>query len=245
MINIFREDTQWAIAGNVSTTALEQLACRLPRELQGDGSKVVEGKQGFAALLVFGDVPDEALAKQLLAFVSPVYLLDFDDEAPVIVKFDRKKTRVIETRIDEHPADFLEERGIVAPGYAFTPSPIAAVGLVEGTTPEEAKRALPSAEVEFREHPRGVLIVNDESGMVAGWLSKSLGRRAYMVLRNPEDGWFACTLCEPGQEAVAYSPVRPNPNRPPIDNILGETTLEGILRVLAIPRELVGLPADE
>jgi hypothetical protein len=106
MIRIFREDTQWAIAGMLATTALEQLARQLPKELQGDGSKVVAGKEGFAALLVFGDVPDETLAKQLLAFVSPVYLLDFDDDAPVTLKLDRKKTRVTETRVNEHPADF-------------------------------------------------------------------------------------------------------------------------------------------
>ena len=244
MIRIFREDTQWAIAGNVSTTALEQLGLQLPLELQGDGSKVVAGKQGFAALLVFGDVPYETLARQLLTSVTPIYLLDFDDEAPVIVKFDRRKTRVMETRIDEHPADFLEGRGIIAPGYAFTPSPIAAVGLVEGTTCAEAKRAIPGAEVEFREHPRGVLILDDESGMVPCVLSKSLARRAYMVLRNPEDGWFCCDLYEPGQKTASYSPVRPNPNSPSLDNILGETTLDGILRALAIPGELLGLHAS-
>jgi hypothetical protein len=30
----------------------------------------------------------------------------------------------------------------------------------------------------------------------------------------------------------------------PLDNILGETTIEGILRVLAIPGELLGLDAS-
>jgi hypothetical protein len=244
MIKIFREDTQWAIAANVSTVALEKLAGQLPRELQGEGSKIVAGKDGFAALLVFGDIPDETLAKQLLVSVTPVYLLDFDDEAPVIVKLDRKKARLVETRVDEHPADLLEKHGIVAPGYAFTPSPIAAVGLVEATTPAEAKRTIPDVEVEFREHPRGVLILDDESGMIAGILAESLERRAYMVLRNPEDGWFCCVLYEPGREPASFSPVRPDANSPPIDNILGETTLEGILRVLAIPGELVGLPTE-
>jgi len=65
MIRIFREDTQWAIAGNVSMVALERLAGQLPKELQGDGSKIVAGNDGFAALLVFGDLPNESLAKQL------------------------------------------------------------------------------------------------------------------------------------------------------------------------------------
>jgi hypothetical protein len=245
MTKIFRENTQWAIAGNVSTTALEELAGQLPQELQGDGSNVVAGTQGFAALLVFGDVPNEALAKRLLSSATPIYLLDFDDEAPVIVRFDRKKTRTDETRVDEHPAEFLEERGIAAPGYTLTPSPVVAVGLVEGTTLEEAQRAVPDAEVEFRKHPRGVLVVDDQWGMVPCVLSKSLRRRAYMVLRNPEDGWFSCILYEPGKKPASFSPVRPDPNAPPLDNILGETTLEGILCVLAIPGELLGLHASE
>ena len=162
----------------------------------------------------------------------------------MVAKLDRKKTRLVETRVDEHPADLLEKHGIVAPGYEFTPSPIAAVGLVEETTSAEATRAIPDAEVEFREHPRGVLILGDESGMIAGMVSESLARRAYMVLRNPEDGWFCCVLYEPGREPASFSPVRPDANSPPLDNILGETTLEGILRVLGIPRELLGLPAD-
>jgi hypothetical protein len=241
MIKIFPENTQWAIAATVNTTTLEQLTRQLPKELQSDGSKIVTGKDGFAAMLVFGDLPDETLARQLLAAVTPVYLLDFDDEAPSIVKLDRKKTSVIETRVDAYPADFLEERGIVAPGYAFTPSPIAAVGLVEGITPAEAKRAIPGAEVKFREHPRGVLILDDESGLVPYVLSKSLGQRAYMVLHNPEDNWFCCDLYEPGQKPASFSPVRRDPSSAPLDNILGETTLDGILRVLAISRELLGL----
>ena len=41
MIRTFREDTQWAIGGNVSMVALEWLAGQLPKELQGDGSKIV------------------------------------------------------------------------------------------------------------------------------------------------------------------------------------------------------------
>lgn len=240
-IRIRREDTQWAIAGKVPTMALEQLASQLTAEEYGDGSKILPGKEDFAALAVFSGSPHEDLAKQLLATVTPVYLLDFDDNAPTIVRLDRKKARVTTTRISGHPADFLEEYGIVAPGYAVTPSPVLLVGLVEGTEPVEAKRAMPEADVEFRQHPRGVLVVQDEMGMITGRLSRTLGRRAYTIFRNPEDGWFSCVLHEPGQEDASYSPVKPDPNRPPLDNILGETTPEGILRILAIPRELLGL----
>jgi hypothetical protein len=241
MTRVFRGDTKWAIAGKVETSVLKQLARKLPRELQGDGSKIVPGKDGFAALLVFGDLPDETMAKQLLASVTPVYLLDFDDDAPVTLKLDRKKTRVTETRVDEHPADFLEGYGIVAPGYAATPSPVKSVGIVEGASLAEARRSLPpDADVSVTEHPRGVLF---DYAMAAGMLADELGRRGFLVFRDPEDkdGWFCCVVHEPGKEAASYSPVKPDPNRTPLDNILGETTLEGIVRVLEIPRELLGL----
>jgi hypothetical protein len=240
MIRVSREDTKWAIAGNVTPTILERIASQLPQELQGDGSQIVTGEEGFAALLVFGDLPDEALAKQLLPTVTPVYLLDFDDDVPVTLKLDRKKSRVTETRVDEHPADFLRERGIVAPGYAFTPSPVRDVGLVEGVSLAEARRAIPPGfEAELREHPRGVLVIN---APVGGILLRKFGQRGYLVYWDPEDkdGWFCCIVYEPGQEPASYSPVTTDPNHPPLDNILGETTLEGILRVLAIPREILG-----
>jgi hypothetical protein len=242
MISIFRDDTQWAIAASVEPAVLEKLVSQLPEQLQGDGSKVVTGNNGFAALLVFGDLPSESLAKRLLATVTPVYLLDFDDEAPVTMKLDRRKARVTETRVDEHPADFLEEHGIVAPGYALTPTPVREVGVIEGVSVREAKRALPSeaGDVELRDHPRGVITDN---AIIGGMVADELGRRAFLLFRDPEakDGWFCCVVHEPGKEPASYSPVRPDLNSPPLDNILGETTLEGILRVLEIPGELLGL----
>lgn len=243
-IRISRKDTQWAIAGEISKTVLEQLAHLLTAEEYGDGSEVITGKRGFAALLVFSGLPNEALAKQLSATATPVYLLDFDDDAPAITKFERKTTRVTETRVAGHPADFLDERGITIPGYAVVPSPVAAVGIVEGATLAEAKRAMPDAEIEFRAHSRGVLVI-DESGMCTGMLAQLLRRRAYIVYRNRESGRFSCMVQEPDQSAASYSPARPDPNLPPLDNILGETTLEGILRALAIPGELLGLHVNE
>ena len=239
MIRISRNDTQWALAGRVSTAVLEQIARELPKELQGEGSKVVAGKEGFAALLVFGDLPSERLAHQLLATATPVYLLDFDDDAPVTLKLDRKKTRVTETRVNEHPADFLEEYGIVAPGYALTPSTVKDVGLIEGVSLDEAKHAFPpGVGAELREHPHGVLVLD---GPIAALLASKLRRRVYCVYHDPKDGRFGCTVYEHGAALGSYSPVIPVAYAPPFDNILGETTLEGILRVLEIPGELVGL----
>ena len=245
MIRISPEDTQWAIAGRAAATALEELARQLPKELQGRGSRVVIGQDGFAALLVFGDLPNERLAKQLLATITPVYLLDFDDDAPVTLKLDRKKGRVTETNLNKHPAELLEEQGIVAPGYETLKSTVLMVGLVEAT-PAEAKHALEAdgttldPRIEFRAHPRGVLIVGDEFGVCPTMVAVKLKRRAYIIFRDPEDGWFKCDVDEPGQESASFSPIRPDPNAAPLDNVLGETTLEGVLRVLEIPSELLG-----
>lgn len=241
MIRISRDDTQWAIAANASTAVLEDLARGLPRELQGDGSKIVSGNEGFAALLVFGDLPSERLAKLLLLSVTPVYLLDFDDDAPATLRLDRKKTRVTETRVDVHPAGFLEQKGIIAPGYA-APIPVKNIGLVEGITMAEAvaeaREAIPGGKFEFHPHPRGVLV---DDAPAAGSLARQLGKRAYLIFYNPEDDDFFCMVQEPDHSVSAYSPQKPSPNFPSLDNVLGETTPTGILRALEIPGELLGL----
>lgn len=243
MIRVFRDDTQWALAGKVPTAVLEQIARQLPKELQDEGSKVVAGNEGFAALLVFGDLPSQRLAHQLLAAATPVYLLDFDDDAPATLKLDRNQAHVTEDRIDEHPADFLKLYGIVAPGYSFTPPSVRDLGLVEGISLAEAKQATPPEfEVELREHPRGVLVL---SGPVVGLLARKLKRRAYCVYWDPKDKWFSCVAyAQGGIEQGAYSsgePIGSDTDTPRLDNILGETTLEGILRVLEIPGELLGI----
>lgn len=258
MIKIFREDTQWAFAGNVETAVLEKLLRQLPKKLQGDGSRVVTGNDGFAALLVFGDLSSETtytLAKRLLATVTPVYLLDFDDEdevtlkldrrvyllnfddedeAPVTPKLDHRKMRVTVTYVGERPSGFLKKHGIV------TSTPVREVGIIEGVSVDEVKRALESEadDVELRDHSRGVLIDN---AIIGGMVGEELGKRTYMIFYNPEDGHLSCILQEADQTVSSYSPQKPSPNFPPLDNVLGETTTEGILRVLEIPGELLGL----
>lgn len=240
MIRIFREDTQWAIAGHVETAVLERLVRQLPEELQGDGSRVVTGNDGFAALVVFGDLPSETLAKRLLVTVTPVYLLDFDDDAPVTLKLDRRKARVIGTRMDEHPADFLDEHGIVAPGYVLTATPIREAGIIEDVSVGDVRRALPpgAEDVELRGHSRGVLLDN---AIVGGMVAEALRKHAYLIFYNPEDGHFSCLVQEADHSMSSYSPHKAIPNFRPLDNLLGETTLEGIVRVLEIPHQLLGL----
>lgn len=239
MIKVFRDDTRWALAGHFSTAVLSELARQLPSALQGDGSRVVSGNAGFAALLVFGDVPSERLAHLLLATKAPVYLLDFDDDAPKTIKLERQKTNVTETRIDGHPAEFLEEHGIEAPGFASA-VPAMSVGVIENVTVEEVQRAFPTGfEVELRQHPRGVLAL---AGTPAGLAAEKLKRRAYCVYRNPQNGWFTCLLYDGGAVRGAFSSEPDDDDEDPrLDNILGETTLEGIVRTLEIPGELLGL----
>ena len=140
----------------------------------------------------------------------------------------------------EHPASFLREHGIVAPGYALTSTPVREVGIIEGLSVGEVRRALPSEadDVELHDHSRGVLIDN---AIIGGMVAEELGKRAYLVFYNPEGGHFSCMVQEVDHSVSSYSPHKPSPKFPPLDNILGETTLEGILRVLEIPGELLGL----
>ena len=128
---IFPADPQWAIAAEVPAAALEGVRARLPSWLRGAGSKVVEGNDGFSALLVFGGPVEEGepvATKLTLEAKTPVYLLDLDDEAPATVELSG--SRRVYKRV--HPADLLEEHGIELPGSEPLASPLLSVGLLEG-----------------------------------------------------------------------------------------------------------------
>ncbi|HWO26429.1 MAG TPA: hypothetical protein VNO30_47200, partial [Kofleriaceae bacterium] len=153
---IWPGDTQWAIAGKIAVPVLEEIGRRLPEWLHGNGQRVVTGEDGFAALLVFGGhtgYGDDLAAE--LARRGPVYLLDFDDEAPMVKQLTGARTR----RLRVYPSEFLKEHGIIAPGYEPSPpSPVISIGVVEGITPEEARRVCPKTDAQFTAHPRGVLV---------------------------------------------------------------------------------------
>jgi hypothetical protein len=233
---VFPGDTQWAIAGKIAVPALVALGRRLPKWLHGDGHKVVTGKDGFAALLVFGGPSD--LAETLVAELvkrGPVYVLDFDDEAYSIQEITRTGSRYL----PGYPNEFLEERGIVAPGWEPSPpSPVVTAGVVEGITVEEARRAYPDVEARFVEHPRGVLVFGAAACDFAIDLSIRRKLRSFAVFFNPEDADFSCVVNEPDGTDGCFAIGKPSPNYPPLDSILGETTMDGILHVLEIPREL-------
>jgi hypothetical protein len=235
---IFPDDTQWAIAAQVPASVLADSAGRLPSWLHGAGSRVVEGTDGWRVLLAFGGsaADGQRRAEELARSRRvPVFLLDFDDDAPGIRVFG-DACKVDE---DEHPSDWLEERGVVAPGYDVPPSPVSAVGLVEGVTPAEALAVEPNAAATYVAHPRGTLVTDDENGLMTLRIAKALDRRAYDLMWHREEQRFWCDVYEPGQRARRFAPGRSSPNHSAVDDILGETTLDGILRVLEIPRELL------
>jgi hypothetical protein len=129
----------------------------LPEWLHGDGHRVVTGKDGFAALLVFGGPADlgERPATELAKRGGPVYLLDFDDEAYSIKELTGAKVK----RLRGYPNELLEKHDIIAPGWEPSPpSPVVTAGVVEGIAVEEARRLCPDFEAEFTDHPRGVLV---------------------------------------------------------------------------------------
>ncbi len=234
---VFPGDTHWAIAGKVPASLLAKIGRHLPEWLHGDGHRVVTGKDGFAALLVFGGPADlgERPADELARRHGPVYLLDFDDEAYSIKELTGSKVK----RLRGYPNELLEKHGIIAPGWEPSPpSPMITAGVVEGITPEEVRSTCPGFEVELAEHPRGVLLTGFAASSVALEMTIRRKVRSYAVYFNREDGDFSCIVRNSDGSDGCFAVDKPSPNYPPLDSILGETTMDGILRVLGIPREL-------
>ena len=239
---VFPGDTQWAIAGKIAVPELVKLGRRLPKWLHGDGHKVVSGQDGFAALLVFGGPAD--LGETLVAELpkrGKVYLLDFDDEAYSIKEITGSRVK----RLRGYPNEILEERGIIAPGWEPSPpSPVVTAGVIEGITVEEMRRTYPDVEARFAEHPRGGLVFGDAACDFAVDLSIRRKLRSYAVYFDPRDGDFSCVVNEPDGSDACFAIGEPSPNYPQLDSILGETTMDGILRVLQIPRDLFPATSD-
>lgn len=232
-------DTQWALAAKVPAAVLEAAREELSDFLQGEGSRVVCGDKGMSVLLVFGGSIGEGddLAEELTrAHKTSVFLLEFGDWAG-IKQFDGARVK----RKKGHPAKFLESYGVIAPGYEseFLPAPpITVIGVVEDVTLEQARRALPRKKELFAANARGVL-VNDVADETLK-LSQKLKRRSFTLLYNREEGTFGCLIWRSDQDEECFS-LDPSSwvNYKHIDSILGETTLDGILRVLDIPRHML------
>jgi hypothetical protein len=238
-------DTKWALAAKVPPAVLEAARRRLAElsELPLDGSQVMVGDQGMAVLLAFDGPPSdgEYLAVRLSRkHRTPFYVLDFDDNleyedyAVAIMRFDGNKL----TRMKGNPVELLESYGIMVPGFGPLPeSPVTSIGVVEDVTLDEARKAMPEAQEFFIANARGVL-VKAHSGAVTMQLARAFYRRSYVVFYDREDKTFLCSVCHPDQMGDECFPIGMDPGSSPVvDSILGETTMDGILRVLDIPRD--------
>ena len=230
------DDTRWAIAGKVPTVALAAVRSRLSEMLRSEGSRIMSGKNGMSVLLVFGGTTGEGedFAIELSRkYRTPAYLLDFDDEAYSIRQFDGSRI----TWKKGHPAKFLKSYGITAPGYEPIETPVAAIGVVDGATLDQARNALPKAKHLFTANSRGVL-VNDLSGMVTIQLSRALKKPSFTVFYDREDETFSCAIwTSDKQPSRCFSLGMAMVNYERVDSILGETTIDGILGILDIPRQ--------
>jgi hypothetical protein len=232
-------DTRWAIAAETTTKKLEALADETI--IDAIRWRVLEGSDGFAAI-VAGDGPADDYENHVAAFATklkrPVFLLDFNDEADAVLEYSSTKARPKRLRI--HPAAFLREHGITAPGYEPRERARSrTVLIVEGSTPEATRKASPDKSLTFDPHPRGTLVRGDVK--IGGEeLIKKLGGRVFLVRCHGSKGSFRCCIDERGKKSQLFQPT--GEHQYPdlydyVDNVLGERTLDGILRVLSIPKE--------
>lgn len=242
-VHITPGDTKWAVAAKVPPGVLEAARRQLSDLPLADGSKVVVGEHGMAALLAFGGPASdgEYLATRLSRkHRTPVYVLDFDDEidleeACAIMQFEGTQL----TWVKGHPATFLKAYGITAPGYEPLPeSPVTAIGVVDDVTLDEARKAFPEAQDLFTANARGVL-VKDRSGTITIRLARAVNRQSFTAFYDREDGTFLCAMSKPGRmENVCFViGTTSAAGMTLVDSVLGETTLDGVLRTLDIPRE--------
>jgi len=142
--------------------------------------------------------------------------------------------------LEEPPVAALRSCEDLAPAD----SPVVAVGVVDNVTLAQACRAMPCVKARLTSNGRGVL-VDDALGVTTVTLGMKLQRCAFTLFYDRADRSFMCTVWRPGQAAdECFAVGRPAVNYRPIDSILGETTLDGILRVLDIPRRAL-FPDEE
>ena len=126
----------------------------------------------------------------------------------------------------------------------LAPATFVAVGVVDNVTLAQAYRAMPCVKARLTSNGRGVL-VDDALGVTTVTLAMKLQRRAFTLFYDRSDRSFMCTVWRPEQAGdECFAVGRPAVNYRLLDSILGETTLEGILRVLDIPRHML-FPDEE
>jgi hypothetical protein len=235
--------------------------------LATDLFKIMSGNDGMSVLLVYDDegVTSEQLPRKLSRkYRTPIYILDFNEHSPGIHEYNGTRDR---WRDEQHPAEFLAAYGITPPEHKhWVPSPIIEISVVEGATVEQARSVRPDAEEEmFTANSRGV-IVQGGLGFAACDLAEALKCREYTISYDPEDQRFLCVISTPlesgwlqnerfslgewstlSREVIdlfmsAFESDEDDAGPPDdiiVDSILGETTIDGILRVLDIPRHML------
>ncbi len=230
------EDLQWAIVAAFPAEDLEWCQRQLPWPLSKQGSQVIAGARGFSALLGYGGSNDLWMSvavrfSELLK--TSTYLLDFRGDESSIKRLD---VRVRRNKVP--PAEFLAEHGIEV--FVHKPPSVwwKFIGVIDGVTLDQAReQTLPGERHLLHANKRGVLVDHD---CLADEIGIQLERTSYTLLYDQIGGAkFSCQVLEPGKRVVKFDPEGSAPDYEPIDSVLGETTLDGILRVLDIPRDLL------
>lgn len=229
--------TRWGVAGELDAAMLERAANTYDEGGRAPW-KVVPGQKGFAGLFFGGDEADEQFAAGLSqAAGKKVYLLDFDDEGSSVTELDGKK----ETRKRGHPVAFLKTRGIIAPGFEPRPaSPVRSAVVVERASPVDLRGVVENPTLVVEPHARGALVVGNSLGAEADWAER-LDGPIYAAHHDTSDGTFWVKVYERGRETKLFR-IGEMANLSLyhlVDDVLGEKTPEGILRVLEVPRHLL------
>jgi hypothetical protein len=161
--------------------------------------------------------------------------LGFEEVDMAIQKLGEKMLK----RVNGREAAAHDSRGIDAPRYKPPSDPLTCIGVVEGVTVSQACEALPEAKALLVANARGVLVKGPAASMTLE-LARAVNRRAFIVFYDREDRSFMCATWSSGgmQECFALG-ITSTAGLSLTDSVLGETTIDGILRVLDISREFL------
>jgi hypothetical protein len=215
--------------------------------------EVVAGRGRYSALLVRESgreaVDDRPLAVQFSKGLSgPVFLLRLRFEDQAVGRFEDGR---MTGALDEPPYAFAEGLGCTLPAPELVETDvIRTVCAIEGATADDVKRALgtlasnPGLHVDSR--ARGTVVFWSDLGETHVFMldiSDALpAATIYRVLSSPSSDRFGVLIVRGGQ-FVAQLEIPPvdDPDVPAADSIKGVSTPGGIMDVLGVPAELLGL----
>jgi hypothetical protein len=200
---------------------------------------VLESAQ-IDALLVGSGEPDDELGREVATTIGSAYLLDFHDEAASTRRFDAGVKR--EKWLRTHPAGFLRDHGIIAPGWEPRTSPVRTVEIVEGVAPEKVRKVFARDGMQFVAHSRGTLVLNDPGPGTFKYAAK-LKTNVLSVLHNTRDGAFSCETIRPDGSVQGFF-IGSFTNLEMcevVESVSGATTPLEICKTLEIDPALLGL----